>query len=137
MLEVKGIGEAALHVEDLQRSIQFYEDLLGFKRILGDDRFCAFRVSDEQTFLLFKKGGTLEPVELPGGVIPPHDGSGHLHLAFLIGQDDFSRWEARLDSKGVAIESKVQWGSGARSLYFRDPDGHLIELGTPGIWNLE
>ncbi|PYK92782.1 MAG: glyoxalase, partial [Verrucomicrobia bacterium] len=26
------------------------------------------------------------------------------------------------------------WESEARSLYFRDPDGHMIELATPGIW---
>ena len=137
MPAIRGIGEAALHAEDLQRSIRFYEDVLGFKRINHDGRFCAFRVTEEQTFLLFKRGGTLEPVELEGGVIPPHDGSGRLHLAFTIEPADFSDWEDRLRSKGVEIESKVNWGERAHSLYFRDPDGHLIELATPGVWNRE
>lgn len=131
---ILGIGEAALHVEDLPRSVRFYEEIFDFERIHGDDRFCAFRVTGEQTFLLFKRGGTLEPVKTLGGVIPPHDGAGHLHVAFTIAPADWVDWETRLKARGVAIESKVDWEHGARSLYFRDLDGHLIELATPGLW---
>jgi hypothetical protein len=43
-------------------------------------------------------------------------------------------WKRRLDSEGVAIESIVIWPRGAQSIYFRDPDGHLVELITPGFW---
>jgi catechol 2,3-dioxygenase-like lactoylglutathione lyase family enzyme len=71
---------------------------------------------------------------VPGGVIPPHDGSGHLHLAFSIAEEDVETWKRRLDSEGVAIESIVIWPRGAQSIYFRDPDGHLVELITPGFW---
>jgi len=28
----------------------------------------------------------------------------------------------------------VKWSRGGESLYFRDPDDHLVELATPGIW---
>jgi len=34
----------------------------------------------------------------------------------------------------VAIEGRSHWPQGAESLYFRDPDGHLLEVVTPGIW---
>ena len=40
----------------------------------------------------------------------------------------------KLQAMGIAIESRVTWASGAVSLYFRDPDNHAVELGTPGIW---
>jgi catechol 2,3-dioxygenase-like lactoylglutathione lyase family enzyme len=39
-----------------------------------------------------------------------------------------------LREAGVAIESETHWERGGRSVYFRDPDQHLIELVTPGIW---
>jgi len=42
-------------------------------------------------------------------------------------------WEARLAEAGVAIESRVKWRRG-ESIYFRDPDGHVLELATPGLW---
>ena len=71
---------------------------------------------------------------LPGGVIPPHDGSGHLHFALAIPADEFAAWEERLRDSGVAIESRVKWPPGGESLYFRDPDNHLVELATPGTW---
>jgi hypothetical protein len=37
----------------------------------------------------------------------------------------------------VDLLSEVAWEPGARSLYFRDPDGHLLELGTPRLWGLD
>jgi catechol 2,3-dioxygenase-like lactoylglutathione lyase family enzyme len=36
-------------------------------------------------------------------------------------------------AEGVAIESEVKWPA-AESVYFKDPDGHLVELITPGFW---
>jgi catechol 2,3-dioxygenase-like lactoylglutathione lyase family enzyme len=84
MPRVTGILETAIHVEDVERSARFYEDTFGFKRMVFDQRFCAFDVPGRQVLLLFKRGGTLEPVPTPGGVIPPHGGSGHLHFAFSI-----------------------------------------------------
>jgi catechol 2,3-dioxygenase-like lactoylglutathione lyase family enzyme len=39
-----------------------------------------------------------------------------------------------LAEHGVGIESEVQWDLGGTSLYFRDPDGHSVELATPGVW---
>jgi hypothetical protein len=35
---------------------------------------------------------------------------------------------------GVVLETRLDWPKGASSLYFRDPDGHSLELGTSGLW---
>ena len=43
---------------------------------------------------------------------------------------------SRLESEGVAVESIATWPGGAKSLYFRDPDGNLAELITPGFWSI-
>jgi catechol 2,3-dioxygenase-like lactoylglutathione lyase family enzyme len=131
---VTGVVETCLHVEDIERSARFYETLFGFKRMAGSERFCALDVAPASVLLLFRRGGTLEPVEVPGGVIPPHDGSGRLHVAFAIPAVDLVRWEDRLSQAGILTESRVDWPEGGVSLYFRDPDGHLVELATPGVW---
>ena len=87
-----------------------------------------------QVLLLFSEGKSTEGEETPGGFIPPHDTHGTQHVAFAISADSLAEWQARLAEKGVAIESVVRPERGGTSAYFRDPDGHLIELATPGIW---
>jgi catechol 2,3-dioxygenase-like lactoylglutathione lyase family enzyme len=69
-----------------------------------------------------------------GGVIPPHGASGRSHLAFSITAEDAEPWEKRLAVEGVAVESVVNWPGCARSVYFRDPDQHLVELISKGFW---
>lgn len=133
-MKVEGIVETALHVADVPRSAAFYQRLFNLERLAGDDRFCALAVPGNAVLLFFRRGGSLEPIATPGGMIPPHDGAGRLHFAFKIPADSLDACERTLAQEGVAIESKVQWPLGGTSLYFRDPDGHLVELITPGCW---
>lgn len=133
---IHGVVETILYTDDLSRALRFYQDVLGLARMNGDgERFQAFDAGAGRVLLLFKRGGTLTPQPVPsGGVIPPHDGSGPLHIAFAIGAVDYDAWCTRLRNQEVAIESETKWERGGRSVYFRDPDQHLVELVTPGIW---
>lgn len=133
-MQVTGILETCLHAGDLELAIAFYQRLFGFEVMARDDRFCAFNVAGRDVLLLFKRGASTKPMPVPGGMIPPHDGQGRLHIAFSIMAADLAGWESRLAEQGVAVESTVNWPDGGTSLYFRDPDGHLVELATPGIW---
>ena len=128
--------ETSLYIDDLDRSAGFYQDLFGFETLLRDDRMCALSVADSSVLLLFKKGGSSTPSPVPGGIIPPHDADGRAHMAFAIPAESLNDWEAALEKRGLAIESRVLPERGGTSLYFRDPDGHLIELATPGIWTI-
>jgi catechol 2,3-dioxygenase-like lactoylglutathione lyase family enzyme len=136
MPPVGRVLETSLYVNAVPRSTDFYQRIFGFPVLVGDDRFCALNVSNEQVLLLFRKRGTLEPVTLPGGVLPPHDGDGQTHLAFTIPADSESAWTQHLSTHGVTVESRMVWPRGGISLYFRDPDGHLVELVTPGCWTI-
>jgi catechol 2,3-dioxygenase-like lactoylglutathione lyase family enzyme len=126
-----GILESSLYVSDLARSVRFYRETFGFAVISEfGERGCAMHAGTSQVLLLFKKGASRSTPSTP------HDGDGELHLAFAIAAAELSRWEAWLGQRGIAIEEKKQWELGGWSLYFRDPDGHLIELVTPGTWTV-
>jgi catechol 2,3-dioxygenase-like lactoylglutathione lyase family enzyme len=132
---IEGIVETILYVDDLARAVAFYRDGLGFKAMTGDqERFQSFQAGEKQVLLLFKRGGTLEPAVVPGGIIPPHDGTGPHHIGFAVTPEAYEQWRTHLPTRGIAIESETHWPRGGRSLYFRDPDNHLLELITPGIW---
>jgi catechol 2,3-dioxygenase-like lactoylglutathione lyase family enzyme len=132
--KLSGVIETALYVDDLERARAFYEVVLGLVPLTSDSRFLAFDVGGRSVLLLFRRGSTLEPLHLPGGTIPPHDGSGPIHVAFAIAADELPVWEKRLGERDVAIEGRTDWPRGGRSIYFRDPDHHLLELVTPGVW---
>ena len=126
--------ETCLYVDDLDRAARFYGEVLGLATLTQDARFHAYDVGQRSVLLLFQRGATLETVHLPGGTIPPHDGHGPLHIAFAITAEALPEWEQRLERSGVPIEGRTDWPRRGRSIYFRDPDGHLLELATPGLW---
>jgi catechol 2,3-dioxygenase-like lactoylglutathione lyase family enzyme len=134
--KLSGVIETALYVDDLDRTRAFYTDVLGLAALTSDSRFLAFDVGGRSVLLLFRRGSTLEPLHLPGGIVPPHDGSGPIHAAFAIAGDELAAWEKRLSEHNVAIEGRTDWPRGGKSIYFRDPDNHLLELVTPGVWTI-
>ncbi|RDB44876.1 glyoxalase [Halomonas sp. DQ26W] len=136
MPRLDGVLETALYVEDMDRARAFFEGVMGLEAFNADHRFTAYDAGAGSVLLLFGQGETLETVVLPNnmGTIPPHDGKGRLHLAFAISAEALPKWEAQLYDHGVIIEGRTHWPRGGESIYFRDPDGHLVELATPGVW---
>ena len=125
-----GILESSLYVSDLVRSVRFYQEIFGF-RVISEfgERGCAMHAGAQQVLLLFKKGASRT-------IQSPHDGDGELHVAFAIPASELTHWETWLSTKGIAVEERRQWELGGWSLYFRDPDRHLLELATPGVWSV-
>lgn len=134
MPKLDGILETAIHTQDMDRSRAFYEGVLGLAPIYSDHRLSAYAVAERDVLLVFQKGTTAETVTLSSGTIPGHAGDGTLHVAFAVGKDELAAWEAQLAAHGITIEGRNDWSRGGRSIYFRDPDGHLLEIATPGLW---
>jgi catechol 2,3-dioxygenase-like lactoylglutathione lyase family enzyme len=134
MPELRGILETAIYVEDMARAVDFYERGLGMAPVLRGDRLTAFDAGRQGILLVFRRGMTEDDQPTPGGVVPGHDGTGRLHLAFAVAAEDLESWRERLARHGVDLLSEVAWPRGGTSLYFADPDGHVVELATPGLW---
>lgn len=127
MPTLNGILETSLYVADLDRSVQFYQSLFAVETMVRDERIAALNIAGRQVLLLFRKGASL-------AMNTPHDGDGMLHVAFAIPREELTAWEKWLATRNIAIEGRTEWTRGGVSLYFRDPDRHLLELATPGVW---
>ncbi len=131
---VTGQLESSLYVADLDRSRDFYQRVFGFETLLQEERMVGLAVPGGSVLLLFRRGGSVEPSRMPGGVIPPHDGRGTMHLCFAVPLAELGAWERHLAALGIPVESRVVQSFGGTSLYFRDPDGHSLEVAGPGLW---
>jgi catechol 2,3-dioxygenase-like lactoylglutathione lyase family enzyme len=57
------------------------------------------------------------------------------HFCFAVSDPDEVRgFEKVLQQQGVKILGTMNWERGGRSVYFGDPDGHIGEIGSRGIW---
>ena len=131
---IDGVLETALYVDDMARAVNFFERVLGLSAMLRTERLTAFDAGRRSVLLVFARGASRADMPGDGGTIPGHDGAGPLHMAFAVAPDAYDSWKARLLTHGVAIRSEVTWPAGGRSLYFEDPDGHVLEFATPGLW---
>jgi catechol 2,3-dioxygenase-like lactoylglutathione lyase family enzyme len=126
---LNGALEVAIYVDDVARAVTFYEQVLGLTVLEADTRLTAM-AAGRQIILVCLRGAS---VKLPKTA---HDASGPQHVAFSIAGADLPAWEAHLRSCGIDILESRAWARGGRSLYFRDPDGHLLELASPGVWSI-
>jgi len=134
MPKVQRILETALYCDDLARATVFYHDILGCRVLEEWERLVVLDAGAGSVLLLFKRGASAAGVASPEGDIPPHDGGGPVHVAFAIPKETLPDWVATLRAARVEVETRRRWPRGGESLYFRDPDGHSVELATPGVW---
>ncbi|HEX5724861.1 MAG TPA: VOC family protein [Longimicrobiaceae bacterium] len=133
-MHAREVLETCLYATDLDAAERFYREVLGlepFARVEGRHVFfrCGGRV-----FLVFNPERTLEPAA--GAGIPTHGARGPGHVCFAARDDEIPAWRAHLERHGVEVESDFTWPGGGRSLYFRDPAGNSLEVGTPAIWGI-
>jgi len=137
-MEIKELGHLVLYVRDLERSVHFYRDVLGWRPILegGTEtlpfRAAAFNAPSNRThheLLLIEVGAD-------AAALPPGRRVGLYHFGLKIGDSDDHLREALADlqSHGVAVLGATDH-TVTHSLYIADPDGNEIELyiDVPGV----
>lgn len=131
---ISHVLETSLYAADAAATAGFYEGVLGLGVLVRSPRLIALDAGSSSVVLVFQRGMTETDTHSDGGTVPGHDGRGRLHLALAIPADALADWRARLAAHDVAIIAETRWPRGGTSLYFHDPDGHVVELATPGLW---
>ena len=122
-MKIRAIDHVVLTVADVQRTCDFYERALGMTPVTFGDGRRALAFGD-QKLNLHQAGKEFEPKARV-----PTKGSGDLCLLTDV---PLAEVVAHLSRAGVAIElgpvAKTGARNALRSIYFRDPDGNLIEV---------
>ncbi len=151
---IRGVDHINLVVSDLERSVRFYTEVLGFRKTAdvvmeGDWIEAIIGLKGVRGLVAFVEppgGGPrfelLQYVTPPGAVLPENSRAntrGLRHVAFRV--DDIAAMAARLRAAGVTLFSEpvrvpagvVKFAAGDKTLlYFLDPDGVILELAEYG-----
>jgi catechol 2,3-dioxygenase-like lactoylglutathione lyase family enzyme len=124
-----GLRHLALRVHDLDAMKRFYVDVLGFTIEWEPDADNIYLTSGIDNLALHRAPEMMLPVEDDSPALPrPAGALDHLGLIVRTA-DDVDRWAAFLASRGVAIAAAPRTHrDGARSCYFRDPDGNSVQI---------
>lgn len=119
---IKGIDYTVILVRDMGAMRDFYERILGFP--------LARELAP--TWIEYRVGANLLTLAQPSriaGDTPTPPGSASLQLAFKVAVADVDRCAAELVQHGVElVEPPTDQPFGHRTLFFRDPDGNLLEI---------
>lgn len=123
-MEILGVAEAVLYVDDLEEATRFYTEVLGLPLTasFGDASF--LQTGRASTLIVFDRRGLEERTS----VIPEHGTQGAGHVALAVAREQMDAWRERLAAHGVEIEHEQDWPQGTHSIYFRDPAGNSVEL---------
>ncbi len=126
------ILESALYAEDLVAAREFYVRVLGLPEISFDPERSLFLRCDGGILIVFRASKT----RIADAGIPPHGTTGAGHLAFWASRQEIERWKAKFAEQNVPVIQEMDWKNGARSIYFNDPAGNVLEFATPDLWGM-
>jgi catechol 2,3-dioxygenase-like lactoylglutathione lyase family enzyme len=129
----RGLAELVLIVEDVPKASCFYEDVVGLE--------LEHETSDEWAWFWAGKPGEPQRIALHCGTLlfeehspfPEGHRFGTVHFAFDVAPEDLDPSVERVRAAGVEVYGPVEFDwMNARSYYFYDLDGNLLEFWSPG-----
>ena len=122
-MELEGIDHVALGVRDVESAAKWYIDVLGFERRYDDvwNGYPVFVMKGNTGLALF-------PADQARSTSSPRREAGMRHLAFRANRKNFLAAQEELKRRGIEFE--FQDHEISHSIYFRDPDGHQLEITT-------
>ncbi len=123
-MELEGIDHVAVGVRDIKQSADWYIEVLGFERLHENmwDGIPIFIGKGNTAIALFPAKPDSKPPSLS------HRERRMLHLAFRANRENFVAAQRELKNRGIEFE--FQDHEISHSIYFRDPDGHALEITT-------
>ena len=131
-MELEGIDHVAISVRDVEKAAQWYIDVLGFERKFegiwdGAPVFIGKGTTALALFPVRERSGSLAAVASAKEASTPSD-IRILHLAMRANRKNFLAAQEELKHRCIKFE--FQDHEIAHSIYFRDPDGHQLEITT-------
>lgn len=136
IMRINKVVETCIYSSDLGSMKNFYAGILGLSVIQEERDKLIFLKAGKSMLLIFNPAITrANNGNLPthGTLSPPSS----VHFAMEIEEDEYHASKQLLIGNGITIEKEVNWNNHAKSIYFRDPAGNLVELITPGGWPVE
>ncbi|PSR05972.1 MAG: glyoxalase [Bacteroidetes bacterium SW_10_40_5] len=130
-MQFSQIKETCLYVRDLDQSEAFYHGKLGMEVLTKVEGRHVFFQAGSSLLLCFIADATKNDPQLPA-----HYGYGKMHLAFEVSRGAYENTKQWIQKKGITIEHEQFWHEDFYSFYFRDPDGHSLEVVPEGMWGL-
>lgn len=119
---IRAIDYTVIFVRVMASMRRFYEDILGFPLFRElSPRWIEYRVGDNTFALAIQRRTAAD--------IPTPKGSASLQLAFKVSAPEVDRCADELARRGVdLLSAPTDQDVGHRTLFFRDPDGNLLEV---------
>ena len=136
IMKIKKVIETCIYSSDLGSMKNFYAGILGLPVIQEEQDKLIFLKAGKSMLLIFdplRTKANNDSLPTHGTLTPPSS----IHFAMEIEEQEYHASKQLLTDNNIAIEKEVNWNSDAKSIYFRDPAGNLVELITPGGWPVE
>jgi len=132
-MKLLGLHHISLICSDMERTVKFYTDILGLHLVektvnFDNPKIKHFYFGDEKgrpgTLVTFFEYPTLPPGYMGGGSVA--------HFAFGVENEaELLKWKEKLEAAGLEVMGPKD-RKYFKSIYFKDPDGAIIEIATKG-----